>query len=337
MAPLPYAPAGDGPWRAPLLWGTGASLSAFAAAALGLAGSGAELTAWQYLWTAVASLVPGLVAGAKVRLMNLHYARSRRELADVRTRVIDLTAQLRRREEDDEAERGTTAVTLGQLGATLARVVSGGHLGNLHETREAAAAFARTVVEALHEVLGGDTGRQRGPLRVLFLQHRSGQDGLDDPLPKPGGEPVVFTAKWAVGYRATVTWDIRADEDDAETAERIMERRPPWDRGSLLIDDVSKPEYAGGHRVLLPPDEGVASYLRVAVTDEQRHHGIVCIDAWQPGALTAADEAVAESFGVLLTAGLTVAATLTADVLHLPDDPRRQDVTDRTSGRRVER
>lgn len=312
MAPLRDPPRGAGLWRVPLLWGALAALSAFAAAALGLAGSGAGLTAWQYLWTAVASLVPGILAGAKVRLMNVDAVRSRRELADVRARVMEIAAELYQRAQDDEAERGTTAVTLSQLGATLARLVSGGLVGNDHEIREASAGFAQTVIEALHEVLGGATGRHRGPVRVLFLQYRSSRDdSLGRPLPKPGGAAVVFTAQWAVGHRTPVTWDIRADEDDAETAERIMARRPPWGRGTLLIDDVGKPEYAGGYCVLLPPDDGVASYCRIAVSDEQRHYGILCLDAWEAGALTAGDEAVAASFGVLLTAGLSVAATLT--------------------------
>lgn len=312
MAPRRGSPRGVGLWRAPLLWGALASLSAFAAAALGLAGSGAGLTAWQYLWTAVASLVPGFLAGAKVRIMNVTAERSRWELADVQARVMELTAELYKRAQDDEAERGTTAVTLSQLGATLAQLVTGGLMGNHHEIRDAAAGFAQTVVEALHDVLDGDTGRHRGPLRVLFLEYRSSRDdGLGQPLPKPGGAPVVLTARWAVGHRTPATWDIRADEDDAETAERIMARRPPWDHGTLLIDDVGKPEYAGGYRVLRPPDEDVASYCRTAVSDEQRHYGILCLDAWEPGALTVGDEAVAESFAVLLTAGLSVAVTLT--------------------------
>lgn len=325
-------------WWAPALWGLGAAVSAFAAAALGLSGSGVELTAWQYLWTAVASLAPGVVAGAKAHLMERQAKRAGRAIADLRAHIVGLVEELRRREEDDEAERGTTAVTLGQLGATLAQVVTGAFVGNHHETREAASRFAQIVIEALHEVLGGDTGRERGPLRVLFLQHRGGREhGLDDPLPKPGGLPVVFAAKWAVGHRASVTWDIREDEDDADTARRIMARRPPWNSGGLLIDDVGKPEYGGGYCVLLPPDEGVASYCRVAVTDEQRHHGVLCVDAWKPGALTAADEAVTQSFAVLLAAGLTVAAVLAGDVIRLTEEDTAQDVTGNPLGRRVNR
>lgn len=326
----------DSQWRAPVLWGLGAALSAFAAVAVGLAGSGARLTAWQYLWVAVASLVPGVVAGSKAYHMNRHAQRSRHALTELRGQVLELTAELRQRQEDDEVERGTTAVTLGQLGATLAQVVTGAFVGSPHETREAAARFAQIVVEALHEVLGGDTGRARGPLRVLFLQHRGGREqGLDGPLPKPGGPPVLFTAKWAVGHRAAITWDIRANDDDADTAKRIMQRRPPWDSGTLVVDDVTKPEYTSGYCVLLPPDHDVVSYCRVGVTDEQRHHGILCLDAWRSGALTWGDEAVARSFAVLLAAGLTVAAALSGDALRLPGDIDQQGMTDTPPGRTV--
>ena len=202
--------------------------------------------------------------------------------------------KLREREVVVEVERGTTAAALAAIGAALFRVVA-----DPLRTDD----YGRAVLRELYRVLSNRASR-----RVLFLQYHGGTNqGLPEPIHREdGGKPVVFTNCWSIGEQEHVIWEIRADEDSAKVAKWIMDREPPW-KGALLIDDITKPEFIdGGYDVLRPPEREVASYCRAAVTFGDRHLGILCVDCWEPGALSRADRTVIESFAVLLAAGLNV-------------------------------
>lgn len=118
-----------------------------------------------------------------------------------------------------------------------------------------------------------------------------------------GLAPVIYHSRSLAGYDDDQTWEIRQASPDEVFARRLLAQEPGFKDG-LLVEDVTKksPEEC----LLLPSGEGIMAYCRMAVRDPIVHHGILCVDAWEPNSLNKGDREVTGAFAAMLAVGLTL-------------------------------
>ena len=227
-------------------------------------------------------------------------AKERLDVGSDRERSERLLQTLEAQIKSAGADRGNTARALSRLGGAIMRIIRAPDSDRSSDI----ARFEQLLVQLLWFTLDK---RLEGasPLRVMFLiRHGGSASGQPEPqITDDGLAPIIYNARSLAGFNDDQTYTIRFASPDEVFAKRLLAQEPGLKHG-LLIEDVTKksPEECS----LLPSGEGIMSYCRVAVRDPATHHGILCVDAWEPNSLTKGDREVIGAFSAMLAVGLTL-------------------------------
>ena len=296
-----------------LLYGLATATGAFAAMAAALWGPAAlRLTRNAYIWLAIGSLIPGTVAFLLERrasqdkleavadrenaVIERNNATAARERSKALEQVIE--AQINRA----EADRADTGRALNRLGGAIMQIVRASDFDRSSEV----AHFEQLLVQVLWFTLDKRLEKRDSKLRVMFLIHHGGS-AIGQPEPQAtddGLAPIVYHARSLMGYNDGHPYTIRQSSPDDVFAKRLLAQESVLKDG-FLIEDTRKKSSAE-ECPLMPVGEDIKSYCRMAVRDPTTHHGILCVDAWEPGMLNIGDREVVGAFAAMLAVGLTL-------------------------------
>jgi hypothetical protein len=291
-----------------LLIGLAAAVGAFAAIVAGLLGpADLKLTRNAYVWLAVGSILPGLVAfflerrAVQDRLETQNSReQDRLEIQKSRERNERLLETLDKQIRRAGVDRGSTARALSRLGGAIMKIVCASDDDRSSDVTRFEQVLVQLLCLTLDKRLEGAS-----PLRVMFLVHHGGPTrGQPEPQSTNDGlAPIIYHARSSAGFDDDPDYTIRKDSPDALFARRLMAQEPDLKHG-FLIEDTTKLSTA--ECPLLPPDDKIMSYCRVAVRDPATQHGILCVDAWESGSLNKGDREVIGAFAAMLALGLTL-------------------------------
>jgi hypothetical protein len=281
----------------PLIYGLVATAGAFAAIAAALWGpAGLTLTSSAYIWLAVGSLLPGIIAF----LLERRAIKERLDTGADRERSGRLLQNLDDQIKNASADRGNTARALSRLGEQIMLIISASD----SERGSDVARFEQLLVNLLWYMLAKRL-EEASPLRTMFLI-RHGGSAIGQPDPQTTDDnlaPIIYHARSVWGSHDDQSYVIRQASSEEVFAKRLLLKEPGFDHG-LLVEDVTgkSPEECP----LLPTGDGIMSYCRMAVRDPVTQHGILCVDAWEPNALNKGDREVIGAFAAMLAVGLTL-------------------------------
>ena len=280
-----------------LIYGLFTATGAFAAIAAALSGqAGLNLTRNAYIWLAVGSLFPGIVAF----LLERRVGQDRLDVASDRERNVRLEDAIDKQVMRADADRANTGRALSRIGGAIMDIIRAPDSDRTSEI----ARFEQLLVYYLWLTLDKRL-ESASRLRVMFLiRHGGYAKGQPEPQATDDGlMPIIYRARSRAGFNDDQIYTIRQGSPEEVFARRLLAREPGLKDG-LLIEDVTKKTRE--ECSLLPSDEGITSYCRMAVRDPVTHHGILCVDDWGPGSLDKGDREVIGAFAAVLAVGLTL-------------------------------
>ena len=280
-----------------LIYGLVTAAGAFAAIAAALWGpADVKLTRNAYIWLAVGSLLPGIVAF----FLERRASQDRFDVASDRERSVRLEDAIGKQITRADADRANTGRALSRLGGAIMDIIRASDSDRNSEI----ARFEQLLVYYLWLTLDKRL-ESASRLRVMFLICHGGYArGQPEPQATDDGlMPITYRARSRAGFNDDQIYTIRQSSPEEVFAKRLLAREPGLKDG-LLIEDVTKK--AREECSLLPADEGIISYCRVAVRDSVAHHGILCVDDWGPGLLGKGDREIIGAFAAVLAVGLTL-------------------------------
>ncbi len=255
-----------------------------------------KLTRSAYIWLAIGSLLPGIVAF----FLEGRAAKDRLDVDSDRERSGRLLKTLEKQIKDAGVDRGNTARALSRLGGAIMLII---HASDSDRSSNVAR-FEQLLVQLLWLTLDK---RLEGasPLRVMFLiRHGGAERGQPEPRATDDGlAPIIYHARSLAGFNDDNNYVIRQASPEEVFTKRLLAQEPGVKYG-LLVEDVNG--RSADELPLLPADNAVMSYCRVAVRDEVIHHGILFVDAWESNSLNKSDREVIGAFATILAVGLTL-------------------------------